>query len=142
LGVIKPTITDTGILVALIDDDDYWHEWAKRKAATLQPPFLTCETVIAEACYLLRHVHQGEQQVLAMVADAFVQIDFSLSMEAREVKALMKKYENVPMSLADACLVRMSELRGTAEVFTLDSDFRIYRKNGREPIPLIIPDHS
>jgi predicted nucleic acid-binding protein len=138
--VIKSIIADTGVLAALVYERDQWHEWAKEQAANLTPPFLTCEPVIAEACFLVQRVPDGEQQILAFIKDGYVRIDFSLSAEIAAVAALMKKYENVPMSLADACLVRMSELRARAEVFTLDSDFLIYRRHGREAIPLIIPD--
>jgi predicted nucleic acid-binding protein len=67
-------------------------------------------------------------------------MDFSLSDEVETVQTLIKKYDNVPMSLADACLVRMSELIDNSVVFTLDSDFHIYRKNGKRKIDLIIPD--
>ena len=76
-----------------------------------------------------------------MIEDEILQIDFSLSSEISKIKSLMRKYENVPMSLADACLVRMSELLDNSVVFTIDSDFRIYRKNGKKEIPLIIPDN-
>jgi predicted nucleic acid-binding protein len=138
--VTSATIADTGVLAALVYERDQWHEWVKEQAAKLTPPFLTCEPVIAEACFLVQRVHDGERQILAFIKDGYVHIDFSLSAEIAAVAALMRKYEDVPMSLADACLVRMSELRERASVFTLDSDFRIYRRNGRDPIPLIIPD--
>lgn len=140
--MISTTIADTGVIVAMVYARDQWHAWAKSQAAKLTPPFLTCEAVITEACYLVQSVPDGEQQILAFIRDGYIQIDFSLSDEVTTITSLMKKYEDVPMSLADACLVRMSELRGAAAVFTLDSDFRIYRKNGKEPIPLIIPDSA
>ncbi len=88
----------------------------------------------------MKHSHNGEQDVLTMIASGVLQIDFSLSAEVESVMSLMKKYENVPMSLADACLVRMCELEKGSAIFTLDSDFRIYRKNRNAKIPLIIPD--
>ncbi len=90
--------------------------------------------------FLLHHFKDGEQDVLSLVEAGILTIDFSLSNEISAVKALMKKYENVPMSLADACLVRMSELIDNSVVFTADSDFHNYRKNGRQKIPLIIPE--
>jgi predicted nucleic acid-binding protein len=94
--------------------------------------------VVGEACFLLRRVPNGEQKILAMIERGGLQIAFDLSAEVGLVRGLMKKYENIPMSLADACLVRMSELR--ASIFTLDSDFHVYRRNGSEAIPFIIPD--
>ncbi len=75
-----------------------------------------------------------------MLKAGFLEIDFALSSEIEAVESLMKKYENVPMSLADACLVRMSELTDNSSVFNLDSDFHIYRKNGKKKIDLIIPE--
>jgi predicted nucleic acid-binding protein len=133
-------IIDTGVIVALIDKREARHAWAQEQAARVPTPYLTCEAVVSEACFLLRHVAGGEQQVLSLVERGVVQLAFDLSAEVALVGGLMKKYENVPMSLADACLVRMSELRASASVFTLDSDFHVYRRNGREAIPLIIPD--
>ena len=137
--MIEPIIADTGVLVALVYEKDQWHGWAKTQAAKLSPPFLTCEAALTEACYLVQSAPDGPQKVLAFVASGLVRVDFSLSGEVVAVAALMKKYADVPMDFADACLVRMSELHNTAVVFTLDSDFWIYRKNGHEPIPLIIP---
>lgn len=138
--MIKPTITDTGIVVGLIYEKDQWHEWTRAQFASLPVPLLTCEAVITEACFLLQSVADGEQKVLALLETGVLQIDFSLAAEIEAVKSLMKKYENVPMSLADACLVRMSEMERDAKIFTLDGDFLIYRKNGKQQIPLIFPE--
>ena len=138
----SPTIADAGIIVGLIYERDQWHEWAFEESKQLAPPFFTCEAVIVEACFLLQNIRNGEQNILGMIADEHLQIDFSLSDEVASVKSLMKKYENVPMSLADACLVRMSELMDNSVVFTTDSDFHIYRKNGKKKIDLIIPSEK
>jgi len=138
--VDKTIIVDSGVLVALIDKREQYHQWSTEQAQKLLPPFITCEAVISETCFLLRNVHKGKDAVLSMLEDGILQIDFSLSNEISKIKALMSKYENVPMSLADGCLVRMSELVDNSVVFTIDSDFRIYRKNGKKEIPLIIPD--
>lgn len=134
-----PVIADTGIIVGLINEKDQWHKWTPLQAANLPVPYLTCEAVITESCFLLQGVSEGEQKVLQMIERGVLQVAFSLSKEFASVKALMKKYDNVPMSLADACLVRMSELIKNSVVFTVDSDFLIYRKNGRKQIPLIYP---
>ncbi len=136
----KPIIFDSGVLVALIDKREQFHQWATEQAQTITPPFVTCEAVITETCFLLRNVHNGEAAVLSMIEDGILQIDFSLSDEITKIKALMNKYQDVPMSSADACLVRMSELMDNAFVFTLDSDFHIYRKNGKKRINLIVPN--
>ncbi|MBA3631493.1 MAG: PIN domain-containing protein [Acidobacteria bacterium] len=137
---MNPTIADTGVIAAFLNPKDQWREWTVNQWRQLPAPFLTCEAVVTEACFLLHHFKDGEQDVLSLVEAGILQIDFSLSSEALTVKTLMKKYENVPMSLADACLVRMSELIDNSVVFTADSDFHIYRKNGRQKISLIIPE--
>ena len=133
-------IADSGIVVALIDKREQFHEWTAAQAQTLPVPFLTCEAVISESCFLLRNIYDGEKTVLSYIRKGILQIDFSLSSEISKSKTLMNKYETVPMSLADACLVRMSELVDNSVVFTLDSDFHIYRKNGKQKISLIIPE--
>lgn len=136
----KTIIVDSGVLVALIDKREQYHGWATEQTQNLLPPFITCEALISETCFLLRNVHKGKDAVLSMLEDEILQIDFSLSDEISKIKSLIGKYKNIPMSLADACLVRMSELVDNSVVFTIDSDFRIYRKSGKKEIPLIIPD--
>jgi len=136
----QPVIADAGVIVGLIYERDQWNEWTRAQAVNLPVPYLTCEAVITEACYLLQNVSDGEEKVLQMIELGVLQVSFSLSAEVKAVKALMKKYSNVPMSLADACLVRMSELVDNSVVFTTDSDFHIYRKNGKKKIDLIIPE--
>lgn len=90
--------------------------------------------------HLLREVEQGPEAVLALVARKLVLPQFPLQDEAAAVANLMQKYANVPMALADACLVRMTELHRDTAVLTLDGDFRIYRRNRRQVIPLIAPE--
>ncbi len=136
----KTVIADTGSLVALIDKREQHHEWAKAQTRNLQIPFLTCEAVISEACFLLKNVHDGRQTVLSYLSNGVLEIDFDLTTEVERVAALMKRYESVPMSFADACLVRMSEQHANAIVFTLDSDFWIYRRNEKDNIELAIPN--
>ncbi len=133
-------IADAATIVALIDKRDGFHQWTASQAANLPLPFLTCEAVISESCYLLRNIYQGEKTVLTYLKKGILQIDFSLSNEIEAIENLMQKYETVPMSLADACLFRMSELTDNSSVFTLDGDFHIYRKNGKRKIDLIIPE--
>ena len=105
----------------------------------LPTPFLTCEAVITEACYLMRKSPNGKQDVVQLVADGVLVIDFSLADEIEKIQSLINKYTDVPMDFADACLVRMSELIENSVVFTVDSDFLIYRKNATKQIPLIYP---
>lgn len=133
-------IIDTSPLVAFIDKSDNFHLWTVETWKKLSPPLLTCEAVIAESCFLLQNVHGGESAILSLLKAEVIQIPFNLSEEVTEIKQLMKQYQSVPMSLADACLVRMSELIRESSVFTLDSDFRIYRQYKNQVIPVIMPE--
>ena len=106
---------------------------------TANYPLLTCEAVITEACFLLQRDSRSQQAVLSLVNRGAVQIAFSLSDQMKAIEELIARYENVPMSLADACLVRMAELYPESIVLTLDSDFRIYRKNRNQEILITMP---
>jgi uncharacterized protein len=136
---MRPVIIDTGPLVALLNGRDQHHQWARDLLDTIKPPLLTCESVLSEACFLLGQTPGGAQAVMQLLHRQIVEISFSLREEATRIGQLMKKYDNVPMSLADACLVRMSETHADSQVLTLDEDFRIYRKERRQQIPLLIP---
>lgn len=129
---------DTGPLVALIDRRDHFHSWAKAEAETIDYPLYTCESVLSEACFLLQHIPGGSQAVMGFVQENLVRIDLSLQNEA-SIKKLLMRYADVPMALADACMVRLSELNEKSVVWTVDSDFRIYRRNGRSAIPMLLP---
>jgi predicted nucleic acid-binding protein len=133
-------IADTGVIVAYLDRRDERHKWTYEQMKVLPAPYSVCESVITESCFLVSRLHNGKKNVLEMLKAGFLEIDFSLSSEIEAVENLMQKYENVPMSLADACLVRMSETIKDSVVFTTDSDFHIYRKNGKQKIDLIIPE--
>ncbi len=132
-------IVDTGPLVALINGRERHHAWASRVMDTIEPPIFTCDPVISEACFLLQHAAGGPDAVLELVARGIVRSDFHVAAEIDSLRALMKKFANVPMSLADACLVRMTELDQKSVVLTLDSDFRVYRRNRRQIVPTISP---
>ncbi len=133
-------LLDTGPLVAYLKNQDNWHNWTKNQLARISPPLLSCEAVIVEACFLLRNTYQGEKKVISLLKTKQIILPFHLDKEADYIQQLMEQYKSVPMSLADACLVRMTELYENSFVFTLDSDFKIYRKNKNQTIPLIIPD--
>ena len=138
--MIRPVLIDTGPLVAYLNRVDNHYRWAKSQLAGMSPPLLTCESVIAEACFILGKCPGGQVAVLDLLRRDAVRIAFSPQQEIESVSRLMVRYANVPISLADASLVRMSETFADSPVLTLDSDFRIYRRNGRQVIPLIIPD--
>lgn len=136
----RKVILDTGPLVALLNRRDTYHDWAKAQFALIEPPLLTCEAVISEASFLLRALHDGPRSVLETLNRGVVEIPFRLTEEADPVARLLTRYVSVPMSLADACLVRMAEQFAKSTVITLDSDFQVYRKQGRQVVPTIIPE--
>lgn len=132
-------IVDTGPIVALLNARDSWHDWARDAFSRMEPPLLTCEPVLAEASHLVRKLPGGPEAVIDLVGRSVLQVAFRLDTELLALRTLLAKYRSVPMSLADACLVRMSELSPRTSVMTLDSDFKVYRRSGRLKIPLIAP---
>jgi|SRR6516164_5690440 predicted nucleic acid-binding protein len=136
---MRTALLDTGPLVAVLDRRDQDHPWAVEQLAQLRRPLWTCEAVLTEAFHLLRYLPSAQVAILEMLAEDVLTVPFRLGEQPREILALVRRYANVPMSLADACLVRLSELVAGCVVFTLDSDFRIYRRHGRQKIPLLIP---
>jgi len=132
-------ILDTGPLVALVDGRDRAHAWSVAQWADIEPPLLTCEAVISEACFLLDQTTAGSGAVFAMLVRGAVAVRFTLDEHVKEVQALRLKYADVPMSVADAALVRMAEEHSRSAVLTLDRDFKRYRKHGRQVIPVIMP---
>jgi predicted nucleic acid-binding protein len=136
---VNQVIVDTGPIVALLNARDAWHDWARRAFGRMEPPLLTCEPVLAEASYLVRRLPGGPEAVIDLVGRSVLQVAFRLDTELLALRTLLAKYRSVPMSLADACLVRMTELSPRTSVMTLDSDFKVYRRSGRLKIPLIAP---
>lgn len=137
---MKRVIVDTGPLVALLNARETHHPWVQATLADIEPPLWTCEAVLTETCFLLRHLKGAPEAVLTLVSRSVLKVDFRLSAEIEAVSRLMTRYASVPMSLADACLVRMTELDTRSRVLTLDRDFRIYRRNGRHVVPVIMAD--
>lgn len=126
---MNSVIIDTGPLVALLNRCERLHTWASDILDTIEPPIFTCDPVLSEACFLLHDVSGGQDAVLELVSKGIVRSDFRVASEIDSLRVLMKKFSTVPMSLADACLVRMTELDQRSVVLTLDSNFRIYRRN-------------
>ena len=137
-----PILLDTGPLVAFFDRHEQYHSWVTAQFAHLATPLLTCEAVLTEACYLLRKLPNAPGSVMDLVNRRLVLIPLRLEDEVAAIARLLAKYADVPMSLADACLVRMAEQHSQSVVFTLDSDFMRYRKHGRQVIPTLMPDDS
>jgi uncharacterized protein len=132
-------VVDAGPLVALVNGKEAHHVWAVELVKREAPPLLTCEAVLAEASHLVGPIHGAAQSLLEFVQRKLIQCPFRIDEEAESLRRLMAKYRDLPMSLADACLVRMAELNPAAKVATLDHHFRIYRKNGRQAIPTLMP---
>jgi predicted nucleic acid-binding protein len=135
----RRVLLDTGPLVALLDRGDRYHRWARDQFANIEPPLLTCEAVITESWHLLRRFPKGRDAILELLSRNLVVIAFDLGAEIAAVRKLAARYASVPMSLADSCLVRMSELYSDSSVITLDSDFSVYRRHSRQVIPLLQP---
>ncbi len=132
-------IIDAGVLTGVIRKRDQWNFWSSQAATEFPGPYSTCEPVITEASFLLDGAPDSQQRLMEMVENGVIVIDFALSAEVSAVRTLMRKYRDSRMSFADACIVRMSELIENSVVFTVDRDFLVYRKHGRQRIPLIAP---
>ena len=136
---MKPgALLDTGPLVAYLRQRDRYHDWAVEQFAKLDFPFVTCEPVLTEACFLVARNGQQPTRVLDFLTRGAIRIGFELHDELAAVRALMERYANVPMSLADACLVRLAEIT-KLPICTFDSDFEVYRAHGRRGLDLIMP---
>lgn len=129
-------IADTGFLVAFANRGDRYHDWAVSIAERITEPLLTCEAVLAEAAFHLESV----PTVLAMLRDGLAELAFDCKEHLPQLAALAQRYANRKPDLADLCLIRMSELHPRHSVITVDrEDFRVYRRNKREVIPLVCP---
>ena len=135
----ETVLADSGSIVAALDGRDHFHAWAKSQFDSLPAPLVTCEAVLPECFFLLKHLHDGKATLCRLLDRGLIQVDFLFEQNRAEILHLIEKYESVPMSFADACLVWLSELREDSAVFTTDNDFRIYRRNGRQTIRLIAP---
>jgi uncharacterized protein len=130
-------IIDTGPLVALLNRTDSHHTWVVQQLNNIQPPMITCEAVLAEATHLTREVSGARAALIEMVGEDFLSIGIALTDHHCAILAMVRRYTDVPMSLADACLVRLAEIYPQSPVFTLDNDFGVYRKSGRQVIDVI-----
>jgi len=133
----ETVLVDTGFLIALLSRRDRHHRWAAAQTPHFPRPWKTCEAVLSESFHLLGA--PGEKALALLLRRGAVVSAFDFSRELERVLNLMDKYADVPMSLADACLVRMSEIASNAVLLTTDRDFRVYRRNGRQVIPTRTP---
>jgi predicted nucleic acid-binding protein len=132
-------LLDSGPLVAYLNRKDQWHEWATACWSELFEPMATCDSVLSEATFLLQEAGLSVAPLLSLFERQTIELEFDLEEQFADVARLMRKYEDLPMSLADACLVRMAESADDCQVFTTDKDFRVYRRHGRGLIPLMAP---
>ena len=136
---MRPAIVDTGPLVAFLDRADRHHRWVADRLEELDPPLLVCEPVLAEAMYLLARFSRAQDALFELLENGALRIAFRIQEHVSILRKLHHKYRDRPMSLADACIVRMAEIHERHAVLTLDSDFTIYRKHSRVPLELIHP---
>jgi predicted nucleic acid-binding protein len=130
-------VVDAGFLVALLSRRDANHRWAAAQAPRLPPPWATCEAALSEAFHLLGA--RGRHGLVELLRRGAVVCGFRLGEDLEAVLKLAEKYADVPMSLADACLVRMTETLNDPFLLTTDADFRVYRRHGRQAIPCVLP---
>jgi uncharacterized protein len=133
----RSVLVDAGFLVALLNRRDAYHPWAAAQAVSFPPTWITCEAALSEAFHLLGA--NGMTSLSGLLRRSSVRIAFELNATMTPILNLMHKYANVPMSLADACLVRMSEVVADPLLLTTDSDFRVYRRHGRQMVPCVFP---
>jgi predicted nucleic acid-binding protein len=135
---VKPVLLDTGCIVALLDRSEQHHEQCAAVVAELEAPLITCEPVLAEACYLLRRLRGAPAAVLQNVERGIFLVPYRLAENATAILRLMKKYADVPMDLADACLVDMAASHQTGRILTLDRDFTVYRWGKNRPFERLL----
>lgn len=131
-------LVDAGFVVALLSRRDTHHQWAVTQASGSPPPWLTCEAVLSEAYHLLGP--RGAPSLAALLRRRALVVAFELLKNIEPVTKLVEKYSTVPMSLADACLVRMTETLADPLILTTDSDFRVYRRHSRQVVPCVTPE--
>jgi predicted nucleic acid-binding protein len=133
-------IVDTGPLVAFLDRSERHHLWVVQRIEDLKAPLLLCEPVLTEAMYLLARYPNAQTALFGLLKNGALLIAFRVDEHIPALQKLHRKYRDTPMSLADACVVRMAELYDRHSVLTLDSDFSVYRKHGSIALSLIHPD--
>jgi uncharacterized protein len=132
-------IVDTGPIVALLDESDAHNSWARECFKSLTPPLLTCEAVLCEAFFLLQRYPPGKSMLVKMISRGSFTLPIDFNDHLPDIAKLLEKYADTPMDFADACLVRMAETTRDSKVWTIDSDFRIYRLSNRRIVPVLAP---
>jgi len=135
---VKTTLLDTGVIVALLDRDERYHSTCVDVLSDIGGTLATCEAVVAEACHLLRRMPGGPEAVVRNVANGVFRIPVRLADRAAAIEKLLRKYRDVPIDLADACLVELANAVDSGRILTLDRDFEIYRWRSRRRFDLLI----
>jgi len=135
---VSPVLLDTGVVVALLDRSERYHEHSGAVVKDLGRPLVTCEAVIAESCYLLRNRPGAAEAVMENVETGVFLIPFQLSRSAARIRRALRKYRDVPISFADACLIDLAEELSSPDILTLNSDFAIYRWGRNKALHLLI----
>lgn len=135
---MNPVLLDTGPIVALLDRSEKWHRECADLVARLEAPLVTCEAVIAEACYLLRGIKGAAEAVLENIERGNFLIPYRVTGRGARLAKLLKKYADRPMDFADACLVDMAGELSAGRILTLDGDFRFYRWGRSRPFELLL----
>ncbi len=138
---MKPVLLDTGVIVALLDRSQQHHERCAAAVQDLRLSLVTCEAVIAEACFLLRGVRGSPEAVIANVAAGAFQVRFELSRSAADIQRILRKYRDQRIDFADACLVQMAGELRTGDILTVDRDFEVFRWGANRPFRLLVPLH-
>ncbi len=133
-------IADSSALVALLNRNDTHHRWARERWCEMSDAVTVCDAVLSEARYLLERRGANPEDLLRLWESEAMRMDFDLRNEATAVRRLIRSYRTVPMSLADACVVRMSEIQANSAVWTLDRGFQVYRRHRRQVIPVVMPE--
>ncbi len=134
-----PVLLDTGPLVSVLSGEQEHSDWVVAQWKRLRPPLLTCEPVLTETAFLLKRGGADADPVFELLERGIIRVALGIEDQRSDLRALMKRYRDRPMSLADACLVRLSELHPRSRVFTLDRDFLIYRRHSNKVIPVLMP---
>lgn len=135
---MKPVLLDTGVIVALLDRSEKFHQACATAIREMEAPLITCEAVIAESCYLLRNLPGAPEAVTENVAAGIFQIPFQLSRETAGVKQALRKYRDRKIDLAGACLIRLADVFESADILTLDKDFETYRRGRNKPFNMFL----
>jgi len=136
---VRPALLDTGVIVALLDRSEKRHARCVKILEGWERPLMTCEAVIAESCYLLRGLSRAAETVLENVERGVFQIPFQLSRSAALVRSIMRKYRDLPLDFADACLIYLADELNTGDILTLDRDFEFYRWRRNRHFHLLVP---